>query len=218
MMKFVAYYRVSTDKQGKSGLGLEAQRAAVLAHLNGGQPLTEFTEVESGGRKDRPQLQAALAACRRHKGRLIIAKLDRLSRSVAFISALLEAGVDFVACDMPMANKLTIHILAAVAEHEREMISARTKAALAAAKRRGVRLGSPRPEPGAAAGSARGASARALEAQRHALAVLPVIAEIKRAGTDTLAGIAAALNERGVASARGGAWSASTVARVLARG
>jgi DNA invertase Pin-like site-specific DNA recombinase len=217
MTKFVAYYRVSTDKQGKSGLGLEAQRAAVMAHLNGALPTAEFTEVESGRRKDRPQLQAALASCRRHKARLIIAKLDRLSRSVAFISALLEAGVDFVACDMPMANKLTIHILAAVAEHEREMISARTKAALAAAKRRGVRLGSPRPELGAAAGCARGASARALMAQRHALEVLPVIAEIKRAGTVTLAGIAAALNERGVASARGGAWSPATVMRVLQR-
>jgi len=217
MTKFVAYYRVSTDKQGKSGLGLEAQRAAVLAHLNGAHPVAEFTEVESGGRKDRPQLLAALAACRRHKARLIIAKLDRLSRSVAFISALLEAGVDFVACDMPMANKLTIHILAAVAEHEREMISARTKAALAAARRRGVRLGSPRPEIGAAVGCARGASARALQAQRHAVEVLPVIAEIKRAGTITLAGIAAALNERGIASARGGTWSPSTFARVLAR-
>jgi DNA invertase Pin-like site-specific DNA recombinase len=218
MTKFIAYYRVSTDKQGKSGLGLEAQRIAVLAHLNGSHPVAEFTEVESGGRKDRPQLQAALAACRRHKARLIIAKLDRLSRSVAFISALLEAGVDFVACDMPMANKLTIHILAAVAEHEREMISARTKAALAAAKRRGVRLGSPRPEVGAAVGRARGASAMALQAQRLAIEVLPVIAEIRRAGTVTLSGVAAALNERGIVSARGGTWSASTVARVLARG
>lgn len=140
---FVAYYRVSTDRQGRSGLGLDAQRRAVSEYLgaSGLQPVSEFTEVESGRRADRPELAKALAACRRHGARLVIAKLDRLARNVAFVSGLMEADVDFVACDMPHANRLTIHILAAVAEHEREMISARTKAALAAARARGTLLG-----------------------------------------------------------------------------
>ena len=140
---FIAYYRVSTDRQGKSGLGLEAQRAAVGRYLAGigGILLAEHTEVETGRRNDRPELQKALAACRKHKARLVIAKLDRLSRNVAFIATMMDAGVEFVACDNPHATRLTLHILAAVAEHEREMISARTKAALQAAKARGVRLG-----------------------------------------------------------------------------
>jgi len=129
---FIAYYRVSTDRQGRSGLGLEAQRAAVVRYLAsvGGILIAEHTEVETGRRNDRPELQKALAGCRKHKARLVIAKLDRLSRNVAFIAALMDAGVEFVACDNPHATRLTLHILAAVAEHEREMISARTKAAL----------------------------------------------------------------------------------------
>src|SRR5262245_41103744 len=128
--KFVAYYRMSTDKQGQSGLGLDAQHPAVMTYLNGGpwKLIAEFTEVETGKRADRPELQKALAACRKHKAKLIIAKLDRLSRNLAFIAA-----------DNPHANRLTVHILAAVAEHERAAISERTKAALAAAKRRGVK-------------------------------------------------------------------------------
>jgi DNA invertase Pin-like site-specific DNA recombinase len=140
--KFVAYYRVSTARQGRSGLGLEAQQRAVLDHLNGGswRIVSEHTEVESGKRADnRSKLAEALAACRVHGAKLIIAKLDRLSRNVAFISALMDSGVDFEAADFPQANRLTIHILAAVAEHEARMISERTKAALAAAKRRGVK-------------------------------------------------------------------------------
>ena len=141
--KFVAYFRVSTDRHGKSGLGLEAQRQAVMAYLNGGSwaLVDEFTEVESGKRNDRPQLAAALAACKKLKAKLVIAKLDRLGRNLAFIATLMESGVEFVAVDNPHANKLTVHILAAVAQHEREMISERTKVALAAAKRRGKRLG-----------------------------------------------------------------------------
>src|SRR6516165_4391847 len=136
--KFVAYFRVSTDRQGKSGLGLEAQREAVMNFLNGGPwaLVGEFTEVESGKRADRPQLEKALAACKRQKAKLVIAKLDRLSRNLAFVATLMESGVEFVAVDNPHANKLTVHILAAVAQHEREMISERTKAALAAAKKR----------------------------------------------------------------------------------
>jgi DNA invertase Pin-like site-specific DNA recombinase len=149
--KFVAYFRVSTDRQGKSGLGLDAQRQAVMSYLDGGRwtLVAEFTEVESGKRDDnRPQLAAAIAACKRQKARLVIAKLDRLSRNLAFIAALMESGVEFVAVDNPHMNKLTIHILAAVAEHEREMISERTKAALQAAKARGKVLGNPQPARG----------------------------------------------------------------------
>ena len=147
-LAFVAYYRVSTERQGQSGLGLDAQKAAVAAYMRGkGELEGEFVEVESGRKDDRPQLAAALALCRRKPGRvLVIAKLDRLARSVAFISNLMESGVAFLAVDMPYANKLTLHVLAAVAEHEREMISQRTKAALAAAKARGTRLGNPRPD------------------------------------------------------------------------
>ena len=150
MPAYVAYYRVSTDRQGASGLGLDAQRATVARHLNGqGQFIAEYTEIESGRRHtNRPQLLAALEECRKRRAVLLIARLDRLARNVAFIANLMESGADFVAVDMPQATRLTIHILAAVAEHEREMISKRTKAALAEAKRRGTRLGNPRIEEG----------------------------------------------------------------------
>jgi hypothetical protein len=143
--KFVAYYRASTAKQGASGLGLEAQQESVRSYLNGGrwQMVSEVTEIESGKRNDRPALANALALCRVHGATLVIAKLDRLARNVNFISNLMESGVDFLAVDFPQADRLTIHILAAVAEHEAVMISARTKAALAAAKARGTRLGNP---------------------------------------------------------------------------
>src|SRR5437870_2412558 len=159
--KFIAYYRVSTDRQGRSGLGLDAQRKAVEDYLNGGRwtLVDHFTEVESGKRSDRPELDKALAACKRHKAKLVIAKLDRLSRNLAFIATLMDSGVEFIAVDNPHANKLTIHILAAVAQHEREMISARTSAALKAAKARGKRLGNPR------LGDARKHAARARTAQ-----------------------------------------------------
>src|SRR5262245_12543942 len=141
--KFVGYYRVSTDRQGRSGLGLDAQRDAVQRHLasHAGELVGEFCEVESGKRSDRPQLAAAIAAAKKAKAILIIAKLDRLARNVHFISGMMESGVDFVAADNPHANKLMMHLLAAFAEHEREQISQRTKDALAAAKARGIRLG-----------------------------------------------------------------------------
>src|SRR6476659_8403744 len=141
--KFVAYFRVSTDKQGKSGLGLEAQRKSVLDYLDGGRwsLVAEFTEIESGKRNDRPELEKALAACKKQKAKLVIAKLDRLSRNLAFIAALMDSGVEFVAVDNPHANKLTVHILAAVAQHEREIIGQRTRDALQAAKARGKKLG-----------------------------------------------------------------------------
>src|SRR5579871_1070588 len=145
MKEFVAYYRVSTDKQGATGLGMDAQREAVARYIGDRSQLAaEFTEVESGRRHtNRPQLAAALEECRQRRATLIIAKLDRLARNVAFIANLMNSDVEFIAVDMPEANRLTIHMLAAVAEHEREMISQRTTAALAQAKTRGTRLGNP---------------------------------------------------------------------------
>jgi DNA invertase Pin-like site-specific DNA recombinase len=213
--KFVAYSRVSTDRQGKSGLGLEAQREAVLAYLDGGnwQLVGEFTEVESGKRSDRPQLAAALAACKRHKAKLVIAKLDRLSRNLAFIAALMDSGVEFVAVDNPHANKLTVHILAAVAQHEREMIAQRTKDALAAAKARGVVLGNPR------LAEARGKAIAESSAAADAFAanVLPIINEIRASGVSSLRGIARALTARGIRTARGGQWTAVQVGDIVNR-
>src|SRR5262252_7090082 len=178
--RFVAYYRVSTDRQGKSGLGLEAQQMAVREYLNGGawELVGEFTEIESGKHADRPQLAVAIETCRRQKAALVIAKLDRLSRNLAFVAALMESGVEFTAVDNPHANKLTVHILAAVAEHEREMISERTKAALQAAKARGVRLGNPQ----LAKAAKRGVAAVRANARQFAANVLPIIEEIERAG------------------------------------
>jgi DNA invertase Pin-like site-specific DNA recombinase len=212
--KFVAYFRVSTDRQGRSGLGLDAQRQAVMGYLDGGRwtLVSEFTEVESGKRDDnRPQLAAAIAACKKQKARLVIAKLDRLSRNLAFIAALMESGVEFVAVDNPHMNKLTIHILAAVAEHEREMISERTKAALAAAKARGKVLGNPdMPEI-----SKRGVAALKANARRFAANVRPIIEEIMRAGATSHNAIAAKLNERNVRTARGGVWTHVQVGAIL---
>jgi DNA invertase Pin-like site-specific DNA recombinase len=224
MTSFVTYLRVSTDKQGRSGLGLEAQRAAVAAHAasTGGNVVAEFVEVESGRKSNRAQLAAALAACRGRRAVLLIAKLDRLARNVAFVSRLMEAGVEFVAADMPTVNKLTIHILAAVAEEETRMISARTKAALTAAKARGVKLGNPNLQPGtraqALAASRVGVAAKVAKADELAADLAPVIASIRAEGITPLAAIAAALTERGIPTpSRRGAWHAATLQRVLAR-
>jgi DNA invertase Pin-like site-specific DNA recombinase len=211
--KFVAYYRVSTARQGKSGLGLEAQREAVMRYLNGG-PWTlggEFTEVESGKRDDRPELQKALAACKKQKAKLIIAKLDRLGRNLAFIATLMQSGVEFVAADNPTANKLTVHILAAMAEHEREQISKRTKDALAAAKRRGTRLGNPN----IAAAAKRGVAQIQANARQFAANVRPIIEEIMRAGATSHNAIAGKLTERNVKTARGGTWTHVQVGAIL---
>lgn len=214
MKRFVAYYRVSTAKQGHSGLGLEAQQQAVRQYLNGGawELAGEFTEVESGKRDDRPQLAAALAACRRFKATLVIAKLDRLARNVAFIANLMEAGTDFVAVDMPEANKLVLHIMAAMAQHEREAISARTKAALAAAKARGTKLGGFR---GIAVNQAMGTQANVEKAKAWAQGEIgQEVADMKARGW-SLWEIAHHLNDLGVKTRRGGDWQATTVKRVL---
>src|SRR3954451_2198641 len=179
---FIAYYRVSTQAQGASGLGLEAQRAAVLAYLDGGSwhLAAEFVEVESGRKDDRPELAKALGACRRLGATLVIAKLDRLARRVSFVSALMDSGVEFVAVDFPTANKLTIHILAAVAEHEREMISARTKASLAAAKARGVKLGNANMRPDIQAkGAAAGLIARRAKAAARTADLVPLLDDLR---------------------------------------
>ena len=217
---YVAYYRVSTAKQGLSGLGLEAQREAVERHVRsvGGAVLADYVEIESGKKNDRPEVAKAIAACRARRAILVIAKLDRLARNVAFVSNLMEAGVEFVACDNPFATRLTIHILAAVAEHEREMISARTTAALAAARARGVRLGNPALRAGCAAAARHANAARVSQANRHAADVLPYITAARSAGAGSLAEVARALTARGIRTPAGGLeWCDVQVKRVLAR-
>ena len=211
---FVAYYRVSTDRQGRSGLGLDAQAESVRQHVAqaSGDIIAVFTEVESGKRSDRPELAKALDIARRKKATLVIARLDRLSRNLAFIANLMESRVDFLACDNPYATRLTLHILAAVAEHEREMISARTKAALTAAKARGTRLGNPRPY----AAAKLGAAANATNADQFAEQVRPTISKLATQGF-SLRQIAGELNARGLRTARGCDWRAQQISAILSR-
>ena len=218
-MHFVTYLRVSTDRQGRSGLGLEAQRKAVVDHVAGKGVITaEFVEIESGKKNDRPQLARALVEAKRTGAVLLIAKLDRLARNVAFIANLLEAGVEIAAADMPEANRFLLHVMAAVAEHETRMISDRTRAALAAAKARGVVLGWAIPgraeEQRQAALS--GAAQNARNADKHAQNVLPIIRELSSRGL-SLRMIADELNVRQVRSARGGSWHATTVRNMILR-
>jgi len=219
-MKFVTYLRVSTERQGQSGLGLEAQRAAVAAHVLGrGEVVAEFVEVESGKRSDRPELARALAEAKRAGAVLLIAKLDRLARNVAFIANLLESGVEVTAADMPEANRFLLHVMAAVAEHEAQAISDRTKAALAAAKARGVKLGWSMPSREAEQRQAahKGVAVRVAQADDFAANVLPIIHELQSSGM-SLRSVAKILNERSVKTARGGKWQAATVRNVLVRG
>lgn len=228
MADIIAYYRVSTAKQGQSGLGLEGQKTALEAYAKqtGGRIVASYREVESGKLAERPELAKALAHAKRSKATLVVAKLDRLARNVAFLSALMRAGVDFIACDNPHANKLTIHILAAVAEDEAERISARTKAALAAAKARGAKLGSARPghwegrENARLTGlvRARAASVKAItEAAADAYADLVPAMVVMRSEGMTLAGIAEKLTAQGHTTRRGKPWNTVQVARVLKR-
>ena len=212
MKSFIVYYRVSTPKQGRSGLGLEAQQQAVTTYTTGrGEIVETFTEIESGKRhSNRPQLAAALDTCRKRKATLVIAKLDRLARNVHFISGLMESGVDFVAADVPEANRFTLHILAAVAEHEREMISQRTKEALAAAKRRGTRLGNPNPDEALR----RGRATREQHIADHHARAMPVIKELHTEGR-SLRQIAAEMDRRGIATPYGHQWTATGVRRML---
>jgi DNA invertase Pin-like site-specific DNA recombinase len=218
---FIAYYRVSTGKQAKSGLGIEAQRQAVANYLNGGNwhIIAEFTEIESGKRSDRPALDKALAAARVHQVPLVVAKVDRLTRSVAFLSRLLEAGVDVRFADLPMiegaTGKFLLQQMAAVAELEAGMISARTKAALAAAKRRGVKLGGDRGGRLTAKARAAGRAVVKQRSRNRALDLTPTIQELQAAGCTSLRAIAAGLEERGIPAARGGKWSAVQVQRLL---
>lgn len=216
---FVGYFRVSTDKQGRSGLGLDAQRTTVHGFVKSstGQSIGDFTEVESGRRKDRPQLQAALALCKKSRATLVIAKIDRLARNVAFVSALLESGVRFVAVDMPEADVTFLQMMAVFAEWEARKVSERTKAALAEAKARGAQFGWAHPErrAGQAAAARRGADANRDMAVRFASNVLPIVESIQRSGATKLLEISDALNARGVATQRGGRWHPSTVSRLL---
>lgn len=210
MRPFVAYYRVSTDKQGRSGLGLEAQERAVGTYLTsaGGTLVASYQEVESSRRKRRPELDQALAHCKREKAVLLIAKLDRLARSVSVIANLLESRVEFVCCDMPEANKMMIHIMAAMAEWERDQISKRTKEALASAKARGSRLGT--------MGTIRAAENRAA-ADAFAASLAPVIDDIRSDGHTTVSAITRELNRLAVPTARGGRWHRASVRRLILR-
>jgi DNA invertase Pin-like site-specific DNA recombinase len=222
--KFVAYYRVSTTGQGKSGLGLEAQSKAVKDYLNGGEwkLVAEFTEVESGRSADRPKLQEALALCRAHRAALVVANVSRLTRSVAFLSKLLDSGVEIRFVDLPQiegaTGKFTLQQMASVAELEAGMIGERTKRALAAAKDRGTKLGGFRGRAATADDRARASAALTARANEHAAAVAPIFARLEADGSLSLRVLAAKLTAEGLPTPAGAAaWTAATVARVKAR-
>lgn len=235
--RFVSYLRVSTSRQGRSGLGLEAQRADVERYLNGGnwKLIAEYVEVESGRRVDRPELAKALAACRAHRAALVVAKVDRLARSQGFLSRILEAGVDVRFCDLPQiegpTGKFLLQSMMSVAELEAGLIGARTKAALAAAKARGKKLGGRRVRPcpegvfgpclqtlGTASTAAAGRAARTRKAVDHARALAPIIARLDPDGAASLRTVAANLTAEGVPTPRGASeWTAAAVARLRAR-
>ena len=220
MSKYIAYYRVSTVRQGQSGLGLDAQRNSVRDYLKtrGWPPIEEFTEIESGRKNARPELSKALRACRLHGATLVIAKLDRLARNASFLLNLKDAGVDFEAVDLPDANRLTVGIMALVAESEAEAISQRTKAALAEAKKRGVKLGNPQNLSNQSLGNRNSAKVRAQKADRHSKDVISLINEINTSGITSLSGIARELTKQRIPTPRGlPVWSPVQVKRVMAR-
>lgn len=221
---FISYLRVSTDRQGRSGLGLEAQREAVRTYLNGGSwhIIAEHVEVESGRNDARPELDAALAAARLHRVPLVVAKVDRLTRSVAFLSRLLESGVEVRFCDLPQiegpAGRFMLNQMVAVAELEAGLISARTKAALQAAKARGQVLGGNRGQTFSTAISEAGRAKQMARARARVSDLAPTIAELRQSGITSATGLARALTERGIPTARGGdTWTTTQVQRVLAR-
>lgn len=220
----VAYYRVSTARQGRSGLGLEAQRAAVLqfCEAEGLTVTRELTEVETGKGADalerRPILAYALAEARRSRGLVVAAKLDRISRDVSFISRLMTERVSIVTVELGRdADPFMLHLYAALAEKERHLISERTKAALAAAKERGVRLGGHHPQTLSDAGRVAGRAAQVTRAADQARLLAPVLAELQAEGSASLRDIATGLDARGITTARGSAWTPAAVSRVLAR-
>jgi DNA invertase Pin-like site-specific DNA recombinase len=221
MKSAVAYYRVSTERQRRSGLGIEAQRAAVarFAEAQGFALVAEFVEAETGKGSDaldrRPQLAAALAQAKTKKCPVLVAKLDRLSRDVAFITGLMAQRVPFIVAELGVdADPFMLHLYAALAEKERRLISDRTRAALAARKGQGARLGNPS---NAVEAAAAGRDAQRAEAERFAANVMPIVETIRASGVRTITGVAAAQNARGIRSARGGKWHVSAVQNLLAR-
>ena len=222
MLKIVCYLRVSTAQQGTSGLGLEAQEEAVVRYAKSmsADIIKVFTEVETGKLNARPELAQALHLAKVTGATLVIAKLDRLSRNAAFLMTLQDAGVKFIAADMPQANNLTIGIMALVAQQEAEAISKRTKEALQAAKRRGKVLGNPN---GAAAlrraakGNTAALEAIKTKADSHAANLRPVLESLKAEGITSLGGIAKALNRRGMLTPRGGSWHKTSVSNLIVR-
>lgn len=218
--RYVTYYRVSTERQGRSGLGLEAQRAAVEAFMHANGPrieLASFTEIESGKRADRPELAKALLRCRQTHATLLVAKLDRLSRDAAFLMTLQQGAVKFICADMPEANEAMIGFMAVMAQYERKQISARTTAALAAAKARGQVLGNPNRKPGNRESAAVASAANAARATAHAADLRDVIADARGQGKTTLRQIADHLTSLGIPTVRGSTWTATAVSRVLAK-
>ncbi|MGD9685923.1 MAG: recombinase family protein [Desulfobacter sp.] len=216
MKHYIAYLRVSTDKQGEHGHGIHAQRQAIGNYLGaqGGELLEEYVEIESGKKNDRPALQQAISRCKMSRATLIIAKLDRLSRNLAFIANIMDAGIDFIACDNPYATRLTIHILAAIAEHEREMISRRTREALFAAKQKGVKLGGYRGTTIQAKIRQQGLAQRKQRSAEYAANVYPTISEYLNSGL-SLNATAQALNNGHILTVRGCHWTAKAVSRIL---
>ena len=218
--RFVAYYRVSTEGQGKSGLGLEAQKQAVQDYVsNHDNIISQFIEIESGKKNDRPELNAALECAKQNGATLLIAKLDRLARNVAFIANLLDSGVDVVAVDMPAANKFMLHVMAAVAEQEALAISQRTKAALKAAKERGVLLGwsNPKKQCEQKISSALGVATNKTKADEFAMKMYPCFLQLELEGKTNPSDMAKALNERGIKTARGRKWYPSSARNLALR-